>query len=140
MKEANEIEKSCGDSWEKMIPSSDGRFVDAGKPVVQNITSLSTAQLQNFVRQNWGRKVNGTASEAEKVLVSVSDQTFFMRRNFSRAFVMAVFLVFGSSLVSATTINGHKAEFKISSLFSQYESYFEENTLLQVREISLDAF
>jgi len=86
------------------------------------VNNLNPTELQHFVRENWGKKIYSpfSKSRVDKVVVDISDQTFFRPRSWRKSFVLAVFLVFGSSLISGTSYAGNRASFYINSTYNKF--------------------
>ncbi len=102
---------------------------DADKNEINEFKEFTSPQLRNFIRENWGKKLSSQDAiiQVDRVLVDVSDQTFFTKRPLSRTFVLAVFLVFGSSLISGTSYAGNRAQFYVNSVYSKFQQLIPES-------------
>ncbi|MES2629904.1 MAG: hypothetical protein V4616_13140 [Bacteroidota bacterium] len=60
---------------------------------IHDLSTLSAAEIQTFVRQNWGKRIFGrfTDNSGQRVLVAVTDSKFFSRKRFTAALAVQTF-------------------------------------------------
>ncbi len=82
MKAATGSKESCGELREKLTITSQTRL-DEENQSIHDLTALTTAELDVFIRQNWGNKVAAQIKDekTEKLVLAISESTLRRRRS-----------------------------------------------------------
>jgi hypothetical protein len=96
------IPEPCHEDWNKMIPNEKGRYCSACAKGVVDFTSKSKEEIQAYFIQNQGKKVCGRLSNEQLNRFDVHIPAAVLReqRSFHKAFLLALFVVMGTSLFS----------------------------------------
>lgn len=105
------IPEPCHENWENMLPDEKGRFCLSCSKSVHDFTGKTDLEIHRILMTHKGQKVCGRFSKSQlnrplNIRINLAD----LPKNISttRSFAIAVFLVFGSLLISCTDSFGQK--------------------------------
>lgn len=108
------IPKPCHEDWNKMTPNEKGAFCMKCAKTVVDFTEKSPEEIKNTLLEQSGKKVcgrfkNEQLSTSAPSSFNLNIPLYLLPKNLSRsrAFAIALFFVFGTSLFSCTTSQGH---------------------------------
>lgn len=107
------IPEPCHEDWNQMQPDAKGRFCCSCSKSVVDFTTKSDAEILSILAANQGQKLCGhfKISQLERPLKDVSPPASKLKASrLTHAFVIAVFLVFGSMLFSCKDEHGRDVE------------------------------
>ena len=110
------IPQPCNEDWDKMIPNETGRFCQVCNKSVIDFTSKLPQEIQHFFYVKQNQKICGRFknSQLDSVTIQIPSQVLFSQNQYHKIFILALFVVMGTSLFSCATINGDKQ--KIDSI------------------------
>lgn len=107
------IPKPCHEDWNKMTPNEQGSFCSKCCKTVIDFTNRSVEEIKNILTEQTGKKVcgrftNDQLSENPRSKIDFKIPMFQLPKNISytRAFAIALFIAFGTSLFSCDTQKG----------------------------------
>ncbi|WP_428224262.1 hypothetical protein [Flavobacterium sp.] len=103
------IPKPCHESWRNMTPDEQGRFCSVCAKSVVDFTNMDSQEMQQFVIQNQGRKICGRFRQEQvepNFKISISESFLYQNRSFRKAFLLALFVVMGTTLFSCKNEKG----------------------------------
>lgn len=108
------IPKPCHEDWNKMTPNEKGAFCMKCAKTVVDFTTKTAEEIKNTLLEQSGKKVCGRfkseqLSSPPPTNFNLNIPLYLLPKNLSRtrAFAIALFFVFGTSLFSCTTSQGH---------------------------------
>ncbi len=116
MKENNytvRVPEPCHEDWNKMLPEEKGRFCNSCSKTVVDFSNKTDYEIKNYLNENSGTKVCGHFKESQlNRPLNYSLNFADLPKNISttKAFVIALFLVFGSILFSCTNEKDQNVE------------------------------
>lgn len=105
------IPKPCHENWDEMTPESKGRFCDVCSKTVIDFTSMNDNEMQGFFQENKDKKVCGRFRNEQiekKFTFNVPFSLLYQKRSFHKAFLLALFVVMGTTLFSCKNFNGQQ--------------------------------
>lgn len=97
------IPKPCHENWNEMTPNEKGRFCNVCSKSVVDFTSMKEHEVQDFFIENQNKKVCGRFRNEQiesTFKFNVPQTILFQKRSFSKAFLLSLFVVMGTSLFS----------------------------------------
>ena len=104
------IPKPCHENWNAMSPDDKGRFCAACSKSVVDFTALNKEQVNDFMDKNKDKKICGrfTNDQLESnatFTFHVPQEVLYQKRSFHKAFLLALFVVMGTTLFSCKNHN-----------------------------------
>lgn len=102
------IPKPCHEDWNKMNPSSKGRFCNTCTTEVVDFTKMNSEEIKTYLRENsnvCGRFKN---EQLDSIIIRVPKQVLFSQVHFHKMFMLALLVSMGTSLFSCQNSNGTK--------------------------------
>ncbi|MES2575039.1 MAG: hypothetical protein V4572_08850 [Bacteroidota bacterium] len=101
------IPQPCHEDWNKMTPDETGRFCSVCTKGVVDFTHKNSTEIQEYLIQNKGQKVCGRFrnEQINKFDIQIPQSVLTQRRSFHKAFLLALFVVMGSTLFSCKNHN-----------------------------------
>ncbi|MCE3279741.1 MAG: hypothetical protein K0S44_1932 [Bacteroidetes bacterium] len=106
------IPKPCHENWNKMTPNEKGAFCGKCAKTVIDFTKKSTEEIKNYFLSSTGTKTCGRflndqlSDPKDKISLNIPLHLLPRKLSFNKAFVFAVFIVFGTTLFSCSTQKG----------------------------------
>lgn len=118
MENSNEIKisipKPCHEDWNTMTPNEKGAFCGKCAKTVLDFTKKSTQEIKDVLLEQSGKKVCGRflsnqLDEQPKPTININFPYYILPKNISyrKAFAIALFFAFGTSLFSCRTTDDH---------------------------------
>ncbi len=106
------IPEPCHEKWNKMTPNEQGSFCSKCCKTVIDFSEQTIEQIKKKLLEKSDQKICGRFKNeqlTQPVTVSLQIEAFTFRKKIptSRAFAIALFIVFGTSLFSCITPQGH---------------------------------
>jgi len=104
------IPEPCNEDWDKMTPDATGRFCLACNKSVIDFTNKPPEEIQHFFLKNQNKEICGRFknSQLDVVSIQIPSQVLFSQTQYHKMFLLALFVVMGTSLFSCATVNGDK--------------------------------
>jgi len=104
------IPEPCNEDWDKMTPDATGRFCLACNKSVIDFTNKLPEEIQHFFLKNQNKEICGRFknSQLDSVKIQIPSQVLFSQTQYHKMFLLALFVVMGTSLFSCATVNGDK--------------------------------
>ena len=105
------IPEPCHEDWNKMEPDSKGKFCNSCSKSVFDFTNKTDTEIKDILLEYKNQKVCGhfKKSQVNRPLnISVNLKDLPKNMSITKAFAIALFLVFGTFLFSCTNNNGQK--------------------------------
>lgn len=101
------IPEPCHEDWNKMTPEETGRFCGVCTKGVVDFTNKSNIEIQEYFIKNQGQKVCGRFKneQVNKFDVQIPLSVLNQRMPFHKAFLLALFIVMGTTLFSCKNHN-----------------------------------
>ena len=116
MENSNEIKisipKPCHEDWNKMTPNEKGAFCMKCAKTVVDFTKKTTDEIKDFFVEQSGKKIcgrfmNSQLDDQPKVIdFLIPLQLLPKKLSFNKAFIVATFIAFGTTLFSCSTQQG----------------------------------
>jgi hypothetical protein len=116
MEKLNEIKVSipvpCHEDWNKMMPDEKGAFCGKCAKTVVDFTKKTVEEIADYLLEQSGKKVCGrfTSDQLEKkpseINLFIPLQLLPKRLSFNKAFILSLFIAFGTTLFSCSTQQG----------------------------------
>ena len=103
------IPKPCHEDWNQMTPEQKGRFCGVCNKTVVDFTNKTTTEVDKIIDERKSEKICGRFNStqiANPVTVTVPAYIRAQRYSLTRAFMIALFFVFGAGLFSCTSNSG----------------------------------
>jgi hypothetical protein len=94
------VPSPCHEDWNKMAPRGHGSFCSSCEKVVVDFSKMNDPQVMEYMQVNADKKICGRF--AKEQLERPLRSAVTVDRSMLRAFIYALFLVFGSTLFSCT--------------------------------------
>lgn len=104
------IPKPCHENWEEMIPNEKGRFCMSCSKTVVDFTSMLPEEIEQFFIQNQNNKICGRfrKSQLDTITIQIPSRVLYSQNNYSKMFLLALFVAMGTTLFSCADKNGNK--------------------------------
>jgi len=104
------VPKPCHENWDQMSPDQKGKFCNACATTVVDFTGMPSDAIKKYLVQHAGQKICGkfNPSSLDAINVSISEEVIAQKYSFRRAFLLALFITMGTTLVNCTNIEGKK--------------------------------
>lgn len=101
------IPKPCHEDWNNMTPDETGRFCSVCTKGVVDFSDKSPEEIQHYLLQNQEQKVCGRFrnDQINKFDIKVPKSILMQKRSFHNAFLLALFIVMGTTLFSCKNHN-----------------------------------
>ncbi len=103
------IPKPCNENWASMTPDEQGRFCSVCAKSVVDFTTMNIQEAQTYLQEHKNEKVCGrfTAEMLEPTFVfKIQETVLYQQRSFKKVFLLALFVVMGTSLFSCRNSTG----------------------------------
>ncbi len=103
------IPKPCHEDWNQMTPEQKGRFCGVCNKTVVDFTNKTTTEVDQIIDEKKSEKICGRFNSTQiagPVTVTVPAYIRAQRYSVTRAFMIALFFVFGAGLFSCTSNSG----------------------------------
>ncbi len=107
------IQEPCHENWNNMLPDPKGKFCTSCSKSVVDFSNKTDTQIHNILLQHKGEQVCGrfVKTQLNRPLNLKIDLNHLPKNvGTTKAFAMALFLVFGTFLFSCTDMHGQKVE------------------------------
>ena len=101
------IPKPCHEDWNNMSPDETGRFCSVCTKGVVDFSNKTSEEIQNYLFQNQEQKVCGRFrnDQINTFDIRVPKSILLQKRSFHNAFLLALFIVMGTTLFSCKNHN-----------------------------------
>jgi hypothetical protein len=101
------IPKPCHEDWNKMTPDETGRFCSVCTKGVVDFTDKNSTEIQDYFSQNQEQKICGRFrnEQVNKFDIRIPQSILMQKMPFHKAFLLALFVVMGTSLFSCKNNN-----------------------------------
>jgi hypothetical protein len=101
------IPKPCHEDWNSMTPEETGRFCSVCTKGVVDFSDKSSEEIQNYLFQNQQQKICGRFrnDQINTFDIKVPKSILLQKRSFHNAFLLALFIVMGTTLFSCKNHN-----------------------------------
>lgn len=95
----------CHEDWNGMKISDLGRYCNVCSKVVVDFSDKKDVEIVAYMQQNLGKKVCGkfNSSQLQPLNLEIHQRELMRKRTFKDAFLLALFVVMGTSLFSCKT-------------------------------------
>ena len=103
------IPKPCHEDWNTMTQEEKGRFCSVCSKTVFDFTLSSNEQIQEHLDKKKGQRVCGRFRDDQlkpRHIFTVPHSVIYQNRSFHKAFLLALFVVMGTSLFSCKNHSG----------------------------------
>jgi hypothetical protein len=105
------IPKPCHEDWNKMTPNEKGAFCGKCAKTVVDFTKRTTEEISSFLIAQSGKKICGRfmsdqLDEPKAIDLFIPLNLLPKKLSFNKAFVVALFIAFGTTLFSCSTQQG----------------------------------
>lgn len=110
MKKLNlSIPKPCDEDWNKMLPDEKGKFCQSCCKKVFDFTNSSTEEITAIFSNNPTAKICGRfkKEQLESIKIEVPEILLFNQTTFKKSFLLALFVVMGTTLFSCKDANNN---------------------------------
>jgi hypothetical protein len=103
-----EIPKPCHENWDQMTPNATGRFCGSCTKSVVDFTNKTSTEIQHYFAENKGKSICGRLKneQVQKFDIHIPQTVLNQKMTFSKAFLLVLFVVMGSSLFSCKNNEG----------------------------------
>ena len=110
------VPKPCHENWDAMTSIEKGKFCDRCATTVIDFTAMSAQEIKAYLGANMGKKICGrfNTETLDSVHLSISSHIIKNTRTFRKAFLLALLITMGTTLVNCTDSNGNQK--KIDSI------------------------
>lgn len=110
------IPKPCHEDWNAMTPKEKGRHCVSCAKTVIDFTKMNTHEIQDFMHQNKHKNICGhfKQTQLDSINIHIPSKVLENQISFHKAFLIALLLVMGTTLMNCTNKNGTKK--KIDSI------------------------
>lgn len=132
------IPEPCHEDWNKMTPDEKGRFCSVCTKSVIDFTEKSDAEVKELILQNLEKNICGRFKKSQishPISVQIPEQLLYSQTQYHRMFILALFIIMGSTLFSCTDRKGNKQ--KIESIEVVDNQKIDTNDLM-VGDIKLN--
>jgi len=118
------IPKPCNEDWDKMTQDATGRFCLACNKSVIDFTNKLPEEIQHFFLKNQDREICGRFknSQLDAVKIQIPSRVLFSQTQYHKIFLLALFVVMGTSLFSCSTVNGDKQKIEKVEVVDEQKS------------------
>jgi len=104
------IPKPCHENWNKMTPNENGRFCLSCAKTVVDFTSMLPYEVQHYFIQNQNEKICGRFKNSQlySITIQIPDRVLYSQTNYSKMFLLALFVSMGTTLFSCANKDGKK--------------------------------
>ncbi|MDP5199312.1 hypothetical protein [Flavobacterium sp. DG2-3] len=104
------IPEPCQENWDKMTPKDNGRFCMSCSKTVIDFTSMFPEEIQHYFIQNQNEKICGRfkQSQLDSITIQIPNRVLYSQTNYSKMFLLALFVAMGTTLFSCADKNGNK--------------------------------
>jgi len=104
------IPKPCNEDWDKMTQDATGRFCLACNKSVIDFSNKMPEEIQHFFLKNQDKEICGRFknSQLDAVSIQIPSRVLFSQTQYHKIFLLALFVVMGTSLFSCAAVNGDK--------------------------------
>ena len=101
------IPKPCHEDWNNMTPDETGRFCSVCTKGVVDFSNKTSEEIQNYLFQNKEQKICGKFrnDQINTFDIKVPKSILLQKRSFHNAFLLALFIVMGTTLFSCKNHN-----------------------------------
>jgi hypothetical protein len=125
------IPEPCHEDWDKMIPDEKGRFCEHCSKTVIDFTSMPPAEIKHFFLENRGKSICGRIkqSQLDGIVIQIPSGVLYSQTNYQHYFLLALFVVMGTTLFSCADKNGNKQ--KIDKIEIVEDLPNEKNSIIE---------
>jgi len=107
------IAEPCHENWDKMTPKDNGRFCMSCSKTVIDFTTMLPEEVQHFFVQNQNQKICGRFKndQLENLIIQIPSQVLYTQTNYHKMFLLALFIIMGTTLFSCQDKHGNKQKF-----------------------------
>jgi hypothetical protein len=102
------IPTPCHEDWDRMSPKEKGRFCDKCSKTVQDFSTQTPAEIQQYLLEHSNEKLCGRFRNDQlksPVQIEIAYRPLINRLNFAQSFFLSLLIVFGTTLFSCKTPN-----------------------------------
>ena len=126
------VPRPCHEDWNAMTLKEKGRFCGVCSKTVVDFTTLDNAKVQEYLVQNKGARMCGRFTNEQlspEFKITVPQSVLYQKRSFHKAFLLALFVVMGTTLFSCKNFNnqtlGEVAVIEDSTSIPKAEQVYE---------------
>jgi len=118
------IPEPCNEDWDKMTPDKTGRFCLLCNKSVIDFTNKLPDEIQHFFNKNQNQSICGRFknSQLDAVSIQIPSGVLFSQTQYHKIFLLALFVVMGTSLFSCATVNGDKQKIEKVQIVDEHKS------------------
>lgn len=104
------IPEPCHEDWNKMIPNEKGRFCESCSKTVVDFTTMLPDDIKYYFLENRGKSICGRMkqSQLDNIVIQIPSRVLYSQTNYQHYFLLALFVVMGTTLFSCADKNGNK--------------------------------
>lgn len=104
------IPEPCHEDWNKMIPNEKGRFCESCSKTVVDFTTMLPDDIKYYFLENRGKSICGRMkqSQLDSIVIQIPSRVLYSQTNYQHYFLLALFVVMGTTLFSCADKNGNK--------------------------------
>ena len=104
------IPEPCQEDWDKMTPNDQGRFCISCAKTVVDFTAMFPEEVRHFFIQNQNQNICGRMrkSQLDSITIQIPNRALYIQTQYHKIFLLAMFIVMGTTLFSCTDKNGNK--------------------------------
>lgn len=125
------IPEPCHENWNSMLPNEKGRFCNSCSKTVIDFTKMNEIEIQQYIHKNKGQRICGhiRQDQLDTINIKVPEHVFHKKLSFHKIFLLALFVVMGTSLFSCSNRNGEIKKINSIEIVSN-----KENKSLEVKD------
>lgn len=114
------IPEPCNENWASMTPKEKGRFCNSCSKTVIDFTQMNTKEVQEYIHKNNEQLICGhiRQDQLDTINLKIPERIFHKKISFHKAFLLALLLTMGTTLLSCTNGNGKLKKIKSVEIVS----------------------
>ncbi len=102
------IPEPCNENWASMTPNEKGRFCNSCSKTIIDFTQMNTKEVQEYIHKNNEQRICGhiRQDQLDAINLKIPERIFHKKISFHKAFLLALLLTMGTTLLSCTSGNG----------------------------------
>lgn len=129
------IPEPCNENWDKMTADATGRFCLVCNKSVIDFSNMTSDEIQQFLKNSQEQKICGRFKNSQlySINIQIPQEVLFSQTHYHKIFLLALFIVMGTSLFSCSTVNGDKQKIKKVEVvnLTQYQARTEKDSILR---------
>ena len=123
------IPEPCHANWDKMTPNENDRFCTSCSKTVIDFSSMLPEEIQHYFIQNQNEKICGRfkQSQLDSITIQIPNRVLYSQTNYSKMFLLALFVAMGTTLFSCADKNGNKNKIDKIEIVNNLEQNQDED-------------